>query len=190
MPFTSTGIVAGTKVASSMGWKPVENLSAGDLVLTFDDGMQPLRAVRHQVLKIETDRRGADWPLRVPQGALGNQSELYLLPQQPVLIESDTAEAMSGDPFVLILAGVLCGVRGIEQVGLSGRVEVTTLEFADEQLVFANVGTLFHCAAPATDKISTRSYEVLSREDGELIAACLQDEDWSVDAAVPRAAYA
>ena len=33
-----SGLVSGTHVASNMGWRAVEALSLGDLVLTFDHG--------------------------------------------------------------------------------------------------------------------------------------------------------
>ncbi|WP_241525652.1 Hint domain-containing protein [Pseudophaeobacter leonis] len=36
------GLLAGTHVASNLGWRPVEALCAGDKVLTFDHGMQTI----------------------------------------------------------------------------------------------------------------------------------------------------
>ena len=44
----------------------------------------------------------ASWQMNVPAGALGNREDMTILPHQPVLIESDTAEEMTGDPLALI----------------------------------------------------------------------------------------
>ena len=63
------GLVKGTRVATELGWRPVDAVAAGDLVLTFDRGMQPVVAVRRRFL---ADLGAASWPLSVPAGALGN----------------------------------------------------------------------------------------------------------------------
>ena len=113
----ASGLITGTVVATAAGWRPVEAIVRGDLVLTFDRGMQPVRAV---IRGIHWDRDGdcprSLWPLGVPAGALGNQQAMTLLPEQCVMVESDTAEVMFGDPFALSNAGDLVGLRGIERV--------------------------------------------------------------------------
>jgi hypothetical protein len=74
---------------------------------------------------------------------------MYLAPDQSVLIESDAAEALLGDPFALIPARALDGVRGMCRVPPPDGAVVVTLRFAAEQIVFANSGAMFHCAASA-----------------------------------------
>lgn len=140
------GIVAGTKVATAVGWRPVEAIIAGDRVLTFDAGLQTVIEVRRQVLYASVTLVPMDnWPLFVPAGALGNRADMQILPGQNVLIESDTAEAMYGDPFVLLPAAALEGYNGISRLALSARVEVVSLHFAQDQIVHANIGALFLC---------------------------------------------
>ncbi|MEB8388014.1 Hint domain-containing protein [Rhodobacteraceae bacterium KMM 6894] len=143
-----SGILAGTRVASTRGWRTIEAISAGDRVLTFDAGLQPVTAVERAPL---WPGRGACpqalWPVEVPAGALGNRDLMYLAPDQSVLIESDTAEALLGDPFALIPARVLDGVRGMCRVPPPNEAQVVTLRFAAEQIVFANSGAMFHCTA-------------------------------------------
>lgn len=39
-------LLSGTRVATVMGWRAVEALAAGDVVLTFDSGLQKLTEVR------------------------------------------------------------------------------------------------------------------------------------------------
>lgn len=140
------GIVAGTLVASEIGWVPAEVLGAGDRVMTFDNGLQPLRAVRVSTLwTAEDSAPRAVWPLSVPEGALGNRDDMLLLPEQAVLLESDAAEEMFGDPFTLVVAGALDGWRGISRVPPLREVKVVQLEFAAEQIVYVNGTTLIHC---------------------------------------------
>ncbi len=140
------GIVAGTKVATNVGWRPVEAIIAGDKVLTFDAGLQTVIEVRRQVLYASATLVPMDnWPLYVPAGALGNRADMQILPGQNVLIESDTAEAMYGDPFVLMPAAALEGYNGISRLAMSARVEVVSLHFAQDQIVHANIGALFLC---------------------------------------------
>lgn len=143
----SGGLVAGTKVATPLGWRPVEGLVPGDRVLTFDRGMQDLRAVHRRTILTEgrAGRNTAHWPLAVPQGVLGNRETMLLLPQQPVIVESDAAEMIYGDPFAMIPAAALEGYRGITRVEPAGQFNVISLEFAQDEVVFANVGALFHC---------------------------------------------
>jgi hypothetical protein len=145
-----SGILVGTRVASTRGWRMIEAISVGDRVLTFDAGLQPVTAVERTPL---WPGRGvcpqALWPVEVPAGALGNRDLMYLAPDQSVLIESDAAEALLGDPFALIPARALDGVRGMCRVPPPDGAVVVTLRFAAEQIVFANSGAMFHCAASA-----------------------------------------
>ena len=108
------GLVSGTKVATQIGWRPVEAVTAGDQVLTFDGGLQFVTGVTRQIIWTGGSQSDADtWPLHVPAGALGNREDMTLMPQQAVLVESDTAEAVFGDPFAMIPAAALDGFRGI-----------------------------------------------------------------------------
>ena len=118
------------------------------------------------------------WPLHVPAGALGNREDMYLMPGQAVLVESDTAEEVLGDPFAMIPAAALDGFRGISRVAPQERVEVVTLSFAQDEVVFANIGALFFCPA-ATDMLSatTPDYHVLSASQAALLVGCLEAED-------------
>lgn len=140
------GIVAGTRVATTMGWRPVEALASGDLVLTFDHGMQPLRDIRRRTVSVRCNVP-ADWPIAVPAGRLGNRAPLLLMPEQPVVIESDLAETLFGDPFVLISAADLDGCGDIGRIRPDRVIELVNLGFDDDQVVFANSGAMFLCPA-------------------------------------------
>lgn len=177
------GLVAGTKVATQMGWRVVEAVTAGDQVLTFDGGLQTVAAVTRQVVCTHGARTDyADWPLTVPAGALGNREDMILMPQQAVLVESDTAEAVFGDPFAMIPAAALDGFRGIYRTAPAAQFEVVTLQFAQDEVVFANIGALFFCPA-ATDLLTApaaEGYHMLGMEHAELLVQYLELEDRGV----------
>jgi len=144
----ASGMVAGTKVATEMGWRPVEGILPGDRVLTFDGGLQEVVSVqRGHLWSSATTCPRHMWPLRVAPGTIGNTEVAFLLPEQPVMIESDCAEALLGDPFALIPAAALQGYAGVEPMAPPHDLNVVILHFATEQVVFANMGALFLCPA-------------------------------------------
>lgn len=172
----SAGILAGTRVATGQGWRPAEAIAEGDEVLTFDGGLQVVRSVRRAVLWAGGCGDVAVWPLLVPAGALGNREEMRLLPGQAVMIESDAAEEILGDPFALMPAAALEGVRGICRTRPAERIEVVTLIFDRDEIVFGNSGALFFCPLAADLLASAFSqgeegYEVLTFE-AALALAC------------------
>ncbi|PQO22563.1 hypothetical protein C2I36_12455 [Rhodobacteraceae bacterium WD3A24] len=151
----AAGVVAGSHLATTMGWRPVEVLCAGDRVLTFDNGLQPISAVRRAALAPSAETPPWLRPLIAPAGALGNRDRLILLSEQAVIVESDHAEAACGEPFVLVPAGMLEGWRGIARAAASEPLDVVTLEFEDEQIVYANGWGLLHCPRSETARVVT-----------------------------------
>lgn len=174
----TTGMVAGTKVATNAGWAQVETITAGQQVLTFDGGLQTVVAVTRHVLMADTCDI-ASWPLFVPTGALGNRADMTILPHQSVMIESDTAEDLTGDPFALIPGVTLDGFRGIMQTRPTDWVEVIQLHFAQDEIVFANIGALFLCRAQAdlTSDAAPSSYDVMGMNAAQDLVECLMFED-------------
>jgi len=177
------GMMAGTQVASNLGWRNVEALAVGDAVLTFDNGMQPITEIRRRVFWLDAPETDAAlWPVVVPAGALDNQAELTLLADQGVMVESDAATDMYGDPFAVVPAIALVGVRGITRRAPRQQVEVIALYFADEQMIYAEGGALVHCPVRQTvlDSLLTgagQTYDVLSNEDAMFLAECIAIED-------------
>lgn len=142
----ASGLVTGTRIATNIGWRSVEAIAPGDHALTFDGGMQVVRRITRSILWHSPSNCPEHlWPLNVPVGALGNQHELHLLPEQNVMLESDAAEDCFGDPFALIPAAALNGFRGITRVKPYEKIVVYTLHFDQEQVVFTCSSALFHC---------------------------------------------
>ena len=176
-----TGLSVATKVVSTMGLRKVEALTEGDKVLTFDAGMQAISKITRQNLwQGEGPCPQRFWPLEVAAGALGNRDVMLLLPHQSVMIESDAAEEVYGDPFTLIPAVALEGVNGIRRIEPVDDFEVFTLHFETDQVVFGNSGALFFCPAArdllahAFEPVEQPSYTVRPLREARVLARELQ----------------
>jgi len=143
-----SGLVIGTRVATEFGWRDIGAIAVGDEVLTFDNGAQQVTEVRRTFL---WSGQGACprqfWPLLVPTGVLDNVQPMTVLPHQAVMLESDCAEEVFGDPFALVQAEHLEGVHGVERVYPNQPIEVISIRFAHDNVVFAEGGSLFLCPA-------------------------------------------
>lgn len=173
-----TGIIAGTRVATAMGWRDIAALQEGDEVLTFDAGLQPLKAVKSRPLwSGDGPCPRQFWPLAVPAGAIENAKPMMVTRQQGVMLESDVAETVFGDPFALIPAQALEGVHGIEPVYPTDRIEVITLHFDTDQVIFAEQGALLFCPAmedlvqlAAQDATNHCQYQMLPEASARVLA--------------------
>lgn len=137
-----SGLTAGTRVATAHGWRPIEAITVGDPVMTFDNGMQTVGAVTRGTHFAASDLPDFAVPIHVPIGAMGNEEPMVLLPEQIVMLESDTAEVVTGDPFALVPAKVLEGFRGIDRIRGLRPVEVVSLHFENDEVLFADGGAL------------------------------------------------
>ncbi|MFN6979163.1 MAG: Hint domain-containing protein, partial [Gemmobacter sp.] len=155
--YASDGLAPCTPVATPTGWRRAEALRPGDRVLTFDDGPMPIRAIRHAAgggdpgdwsigdwPRAQWPR--AHWPLAVPAGALGNRWPVTLLPDQPVLVEAEAADALFDDPFALVPARALNGWRQIAPVPPPHGLRPIGLVFDAAQVIYAGSALLLHCA--------------------------------------------
>ncbi len=146
----TAGLVAGTQVATETGWRPVETLCAGDRLLSFDNGVQPIVDLQREHLGAVAAGRpvAALQAIKVPVAALGNDAPFWLMPDQGVLLESDKALEILGDPFALVPARALVGVNGIRLAAPGGGVTVTTLAFARDEAIYTAGGPLLYCPRP------------------------------------------
>ena len=177
------GLMAGTNVASNLGWRAIDALAVGDKVLTFDNGMKEITEIRRASMWLDAaDTDEALWPVIVPAEVLGNRDELVLLGDQGVLVESDAVSDAHGDPFAVIPACALVGVRGIHRRQPQQHVELIAVHFEKEQIIYAEGGALLHCPRDMStlDKFLDQpdsAYDVLSIKDAAFLAECLVVED-------------
>lgn len=97
---TAPCFVKGTLIDTPNGKVKIEDLSAGDLVLTRDHGAQPLRWIGQTTNKAT----GKHAPIRFAAGALGNHDEIELSPNHRVLVADFRAELFFGESEVLVKA--------------------------------------------------------------------------------------
>ncbi|WP_417724617.1 Hint domain-containing protein [Salipiger sp.] len=98
----------GTRLLTATGYRPVESLSVGDLLVTRDSGLHPLRWIGARRVRAE----GAFAPIRVAPGLQGARAPLLVSPQHRMLICDHRAELLFGTPEVLVSATHLadCGL--------------------------------------------------------------------------------
>ncbi len=148
-PAVMGGLVQGTRVAGKNGWQAVETIATGDVVLTADKGMQIVTAVQRRFLSIEDSSVGRHWLLHIPAGALGNQQDMQLLPDQMLHSEAETGigtetGARSPSSFA---AAALEGTSGILRRPVTDDLEIITLCFEQSRPVYSALGVCFICPA-------------------------------------------
>ena len=121
----------GTLIRTPQGARPVETLSAGDLIATLDDGDQPVLAI----LSRSYPARRQFAPILFASGAIGNDAPLLVSPQHRMLVTGWQAELYCGQPEVLVAAKHLVNGDTIT-VQEGGTVNSLHLLFDRHQIVF------------------------------------------------------
>ena len=124
--------VAGTLIRTPGGDVPVETLRPGDLVLTHDDGPQPLRWIGCR----RVEASGAFAPIEISAGTFGPHRRLLVSPQHRVMIRDAMAELLFGEAEVLVAAGDLVNGRSV-RVRPGGEVEYVHILFDRHQVVWS-----------------------------------------------------
>ncbi|WP_420557811.1 Hint domain-containing protein [Roseovarius sp.] len=111
--------VRGSRIRCERGEVAVEDLCVCDLVMTRDEGLQPVRWIGHR----EVAGTGEYAPIRILAGTFGAHGELWLSPLHRVLIRDSLAELLFGEREVLVAAKDLVNDRSVR------RVEVDTVDY-------------------------------------------------------------
>ena len=108
----------GTHILTIRGNVAVEDLRVGDMIVTRDNGPQPLRWIGSKQVTGDLQHLFQNMrPVRIAAGALGSslpQRDLYVSQQHRVLVSSRIAERIFGEAEVLIAAKHLTEIDGIE----------------------------------------------------------------------------
>lgn len=104
--------VAGTLIDTASGERPVEVIKPGDLVMTRDHGLQPVRWVGSQTVR----GHGRLAPVRIARGAFGASRDVMISPQHRILISGWQVELYFGEDEVLVPAKSLIDGRDVCQV--------------------------------------------------------------------------
>ena len=133
---------SGTLIRTATGERPVEDIRVGDLVMTRDNGMQPVHwtGARH-VTAPEIAANPALSPLRIAAGVLGPNlpaRDLLVSQQHRILVRSAIAARMFGAQELLIAAKHLTGIEGIDIVTDAPGVTYVHLMFDAHEILVSN----------------------------------------------------
>ncbi|MEM9852236.1 MAG: Hint domain-containing protein, partial [Pseudomonadota bacterium] len=107
----------GARIATPRGAIPVETLSVGDLVITADNGLQPIRWVGSRRMSGARLQAYPELrPIRIARGALGPDlpnRDMWVSPQHRMLVSTERTILNHGEPEVLIPAKGLLNDRSV-----------------------------------------------------------------------------
>ncbi len=131
----------GALIKTITGERPIETLAQGDLVLTMDNGYQPIRWIGARKLgPHDLMRAPALRPIRIKAGALGPelpQRDMLVSRHHRILSRSKIARNMVGCSEVLVPAKDLVFLSGIDDATDVTEVEYWHFMFDKHQLVYA-----------------------------------------------------
>ncbi|WP_298906888.1 Hint domain-containing protein [uncultured Aliiroseovarius sp.] len=123
----------GSLILTDRGERPIEDLRVGDMVVTRDHGLQPIRWISHTT----TAGVGRLAPIRIQEGAFGNHSALIVSPQHRMVYEGPQASLFFAEPEVMIPAVHLLHSGCATQTDVD-RVTYYHIMFDAHQVIFAN----------------------------------------------------
>lgn len=103
----------GTRILTSKGYRAVETLKLGDMIVTRDNGLQPLRWTGSRTVLA----RGKTAPVRIDPSLFGGDRPLFVSPQHRMLLEGYQVELMFG------MDEVFAAARHLENGAEVARVE-------------------------------------------------------------------
>lgn len=165
-PATPVCFVKGTLITTPSGQIRIEDLRAGDLVETLDQGNQTIRWIGFQSLPAH----GKYAPIRIQAGALGNTRDLLVSPQHRMLLTGWKLELLFDSTEVLATAKSLINDRLIMREE-GGVVEYYHILFDTHQIIFAegSPSESFHPGVQAMNSYS----QATRREIYELFPALM-----------------
>lgn len=153
----------GTMILTDRGQVPVEALRVGDLVMTRDNGLQPLRWVGQRRLSMAQLMADPDLqPVCIGRGALSGQGpdrDMLVSPQHRFLVEGARAEMLFGEAEVLVPAKHFLGKPGVQRVLPEAGVTYVHILFDRHEIVQSD-GLWTESFQPADRMLSAMEAEV------------------------------
>ncbi|KIC20874.1 Hint domain-containing protein [Leisingera sp. ANG-Vp] len=151
---------AGTQIATTAGLRAIETLRPGDLVITRDNGLQPVRWISQSTVPAE----GSLAPVRIPAGLFGAGRDLLISPQHRMLYTGAGAALLCGDSEVLVSALHLVNGTTIRQQP-GGMVTYVHLLFDRHEIIYAEgaPSESFHPGVQAVSALGAPVREELFR---------------------------
>lgn len=133
-------VTRGTRVDTTRGPVPVEDLRRGDMVLTLDGDPRPVRWIGAKKLDAEDLRADPDkYPIRFAPGALGAGQPartLRVSPQHRMFLQDWRAELLFGEEQVLVPAKSLVNDHSIRRDTGLEEVEYFHILFDAHEIIF------------------------------------------------------
>ena len=123
---------AGTRIRTPDGERPVQSLMPGDLVLTRDNGPQPIRWIGRRTTAA-TDKMA---PVQIAAGTFGDHGRLTVSPLHRILVAQARGELYFGTSEVLVAARDLIDGGAIRRIE-GGWVEYVHLMFDEHQILWS-----------------------------------------------------
>ncbi len=123
----------GARILTPHGARPIETLSVGDLVLTRDHGLQPIRWIQSSTVPAV----GRLAPIRIRPGVVTGQAvDLLVSPQHRMLFQGYRAELLFGQSEVLVAAKHLIDQKRVTREE-GGEVTYLHMMFDEHEIIFA-----------------------------------------------------
>ena len=167
-----TGLFKGTRVGTPDKWALVEDLKPGDMVLTAEQGMQEITGIKRGELSVHKTLAAArQWPLHVPEGALGDNAAMLISPHMRLVVDDEAAGLLFGERCVSVRAEALIGYRGIARASDANALSHVLLEFEQSVTLVLEGGGVLDMAGPTGTyrftPLSDRQSRLLIRHMGE-----------------------
>ncbi|WP_137701257.1 Hint domain-containing protein [Marimonas lutisalis] len=123
---------AGTRIATARGLCEVQELRPGDMVVTRDHGLQPVRWVGRRTVPA----KGRLAPIRFEAGVLGNDRPILVSPQHRMLIQGGEVSLNFGESEVLAAAKHLVNGGSVVKMP-GGDVTYVHVFFDQHEVIYA-----------------------------------------------------
>ena len=138
---TNICFTQGTSFETPDGPRRIEHLRPGDLLITKDNGPQPIRWIWARHCPAEKMRGNpALAPIRIAKGALGSglpRRDLTVSRHHRLMIFSKIAHRMYGRPEVLAPAKDLTAIKGINEAPITGGITYYHILMGTHEILFA-----------------------------------------------------
>ncbi len=154
LPATApAGLSGATLIETETGWAPAETLRIGTRVHSFDGGLATILGLQRSPVEDMA-------AVLIPGGIAGNCADLILPRGQHILVDTLDDPALPDADMVLVPAAAFSDLPGVRETRLTG--EVITPLFADDEILWANSGTLLHCPSLAGAGLDGGFFQCLS----------------------------
>jgi hypothetical protein len=128
-----TCFTPGTMIETDCGERTIDDLVPGDLVVTHDNGLQPILWIGRKTVRAA----GNFAPIQFAKGALGNNRPLLVSQQHRMLIDDWRAAYFCGCAEVFAAAKHLVNGTTVQEVP-GGVVDYIHLLFARHEVIYSN----------------------------------------------------